>query len=264
MQRLFTLGSFWRMVLLLVGRVILSSLAAAVFVLFPPSQGFCIEKQSFSAARLQMVREIRRDVKETSFYLGRKALSEKVMTAMATVTRHLFVPAELEELAYENRPLPIGHGQTISQPYIVAVMTDLLDPEPSDKVLEIGTGSGYQAAVLAELVRQVYTIEIIEPLYANALEIFRRLGIEKIQARNGDGYYGWPEEAPFDGIIVTAAASHIPPPLVSQLKNGGKMIVPVGSFFSVQQLVVVEKNKEGAVTIRQILPVNFVPLTGGH
>jgi protein-L-isoaspartate(D-aspartate) O-methyltransferase len=259
-----TLGNLWRMVLPLFGGVLWFRLLPAVFVLLPPSQGFCIERQSFSAARLQMVAEISKDVKETSSYLGRKTLSEKVMTALATVPRHLFVPEELEELAYKNRPLPIGHGQTISQPYIVAVMTDLLDLEPSDKVLEIGTGSGYQAAVLAEIVRQVYTIEIIEPLYARAMETFRRLGKGRIKARSGDGYYGWPEEAPFDGIIVTAAASHIPPPLVAQLKNGGRMIVPVGSFFSVQQLVLVEKNKEGAVTLRQILPVNFVPLTGGH
>jgi protein-L-isoaspartate(D-aspartate) O-methyltransferase len=186
------------------------------------------------------------------------------MDAMATVPRHRLIPDDMRDSAYDNRPLPIGHGQTISQPYIVAVMTDLLKITPSSRVLEVGTGSGYQAAILAELVKQVYSIEIIEPLGELARENLAALGYGNIEVRIGDGYYGWKEQAPFDAIIVTAAASHIPPPLIEQLASGGRMIIPVGSRFMVQQLVLVEKNDGGEVTTRQILPVRFVPLTGSH
>lgn len=218
----------------------------------------------FAEARQDMIREIEADVRRTSLQLDTEALDPRVMQALATVPRHALVPGSLQDVAYENRPLPIGHGQTISQPYIVAIMTDLLKMTPADKVLEVGTGSGYQAAILAELVDRVYTIEIIEALGQQARAGLEALGYENITVRIGDGYYGWQEQAPFDAIVVTAAASHIPPPLIEQLKNGGRMIVPVGSRFMVQQLVLVEKDLQGEVVTRQILPVRFVPLTGTH
>jgi protein-L-isoaspartate(D-aspartate) O-methyltransferase len=219
---------------------------------------------SYSAARQAMLEEIAADVRLTSEALDKQALDPRVLEAMATVPRHELVPDELRGVAYENRPLPIGHGQTISQPYIVAIMTDLLKFEPGQRVLEIGTGSGYQAAILGELGGEVYTIEIIEELGVQARRNLQRLGYSNIEARIGDGYYGWEEQAPFDAIVVTAAASHIPPPLIRQLKNGGRMIIPVGSRFMVQQLLLVEKDAAGKVTTRQILPVRFVPLTGTH
>jgi protein-L-isoaspartate(D-aspartate) O-methyltransferase len=183
---------------------------------------------------------------------------------MGKVPRHRFVDMSLRNKAYENRPLPIGYGQTISQPYIVAIMTDLLNPQAHDRVLEVGTGSGYQAAVLAELVDEVYSIEIIKPLGERAAKRLKRLGYKNARVRIGDGYYGWEAHAPFDAIVVTAAASHIPPPLIAQLKMGGRMMIPVGSSFLVQQLLLVEKDKQGRVSSRQILPVAFVPLTGKH
>lgn len=219
---------------------------------------------SYRTARSAMVEEIAADVRLTSQSLNKQALDPAVLAAMATVPRQEFVPVELRDVAYENRPLPIGHGQTISQPYIVAVMTDLLKPEPGQRVLEIGTGSGYQAAILAELGAEVYTIEIIAELGEQARLTLTRLGYRNIETRIGDGYYGWEEHAPFDAIVVTAAASHIPPPLIRQLKNGGRMVIPVGSRFMVQQLLLVEKDRTGAVTSRQLLPVRFVPLTGSH
>jgi protein-L-isoaspartate(D-aspartate) O-methyltransferase len=167
-------------------------------------------------------------------------------------------------MAYQNRPLPIGHGQTISQPYIVAIMTDLLDIEPGQRILEIGTGSGYQAAVLAELDTLVSSIEIIPALGQQAKNRLQRMGYDKVEVRFGDGYYGWPEHAAFDAIIVTAAASHIPPPLLQQLKPGGKMIIPVGSLFSTQQLILITRGENDEFITRQVLPVRFVPLTGEH
>lgn len=212
-------------------------------------------------ARLEMVAEIEADVQSTSRQIGRRSLDPRVLEAMATVPRHEFVPERMVRHAYENRPLPIGYGQTISQPYIVALMTDLLRVEAGDRVLEVGTGSGYQAAVLARLELEVFSIEIIPELAEIAAERFRSLGIS-IETRVGDGYHGWPQEEPFDAIIVTAAASHIPPPLVSQLRPGGVMIIPVGGPYSVQQLTLVEKSEDGAVMTRQVLPVAFVPLTG--
>jgi protein-L-isoaspartate(D-aspartate) O-methyltransferase len=160
--------------------------------------------------------------------------------------------------------LPIGYGQTISQPYIVALMTDLIKPRPGDRVLELGTGSGYQAAILAELTGEVYSIEIIEELGKQARDRLSRLGYDNITLRTGDGYYGWEEHAPFDAIVVTAAAGHVPPPLVAQLKPGGRMVIPVGSRFLTQQLVLIEKQADGQLITRQVLPVKFVPLTGDH
>jgi protein-L-isoaspartate(D-aspartate) O-methyltransferase len=186
------------------------------------------------------------------------------MEAMATVPRHEFVPAQLVGDAYLNQPLPIGHGQTISQPYIVALMTHLLEPEPGDVMLEVGTGSGYQAAILSGLVERVYSIEIIPPLAASAAELLARLGFENVEVREGDGYHGWAEHAPFDGIVVTAAASHVPPPLVAQLAPGGHMVIPVGGRFATQQLTLVTKLPDGGIQTRQLLPVAFVPLTGEH
>ncbi|HET7710388.1 MAG TPA: protein-L-isoaspartate(D-aspartate) O-methyltransferase [Thermoanaerobaculia bacterium] len=215
----------------------------------------------FASARGRMVREIEQDVRETSGAIGRQELSQAVMRVMGTVPRHLFVPPALQREAYANRPLPIGHGQTISQPYIVALMTDLLRVDGDDVVLEIGTGSGYQAAVLAKLVKQVHTIEIVEPLARQAAARLRNHGYANVSVHHADGYFGWKPAAPFDAIIVTAAASHIPPALVQQLKPGGRMVIPVGGPFATQYLMFVEKSAAGRVRTRQVLPVVFVPLT---
>jgi protein-L-isoaspartate(D-aspartate) O-methyltransferase len=218
----------------------------------------------YAQARQHLVEVIEQDVRDTSLYLDKEALDPRVMTAIARVPRHEFVPAAQRPRAYINRPLPIGHGQTISQPYIVALMSDLIKPQADDRVLELGTGSGYQAAILAELTGQVYSMEIIEVLGEQATERLSRLGYDNVTTRIGDGYYGWEEHAPFDAIVVTAAASHVPPPLVAQLKPGGRMVIPVGSRFLTQQLVLIEKDPGGQLITRQILPVKFVPLTGDH
>lgn len=218
----------------------------------------------FRDSREQMIRLIEADVRYTSEYLKQSSLDARVLDAMARVPRHEFVPPQLVDLAYQNRPLPIGHGQTISQPYIVAIMTDLLDIEPGQRILEIGTGSGYQAAVLAEIGARVWSIEIIPELGKQAKARLQRMGYDKVEVRLGDGYYGWPEQAAFDAIIVTAAASHIPPPLLQQLKAGGKMIIPVGSLFSTQQLILITRSENDEFITRQVLPVRFVPLTGEH
>ncbi len=194
--------------------------------------------------------------------IGKKDLDSRVMEVIAGIPRHEFVPANQRPHAYENRPLPIGYGQTISQPYIVALMTDLLGLESDGSVLEIGTGSGYQAAILSELAREVYTIEIIEALGKEAEDRLDSLGYANVKTRIADGYYGWEDQAPFDAIIVTAAASHIPPPLIRQLKPGGRMVIPVGSPFLTQHLILVDKAPDGVVRTRQVLPVRFVPLTG--
>lgn len=186
----------------------------------------------------------------------------ETLEAMRQVPRHLFVPWSLKPLAHEDHPLPIGHGQTISQPYIVALMTEALHIKPNAKVLEIGTGSGYQAAVLSELTPQVFTMEIIAPLGNEARERLQKLGYHSVKVRIGDGYFGWPEEAPFDGIIVTCAAGHIPPPLIAQLSQGGRMVIPVGGAYQIQRLMVVSKDQDGRVRTNELLPVRFVPMTG--
>ena len=195
---------------------------------------------------------------------GRGIEDPAVLEAMREVPRHLFIEGGYGRYAYNDRPLPIGHGQTISQPYIVAYMTELLNLSEDDNVLEVGTGSGYQAAVLAEISRQVFTIEIIKPLAESAREHLKEAGYNGVTTRAGDGYYGWEEHAPFDAIIVTAAASHIPPPLIEQLKEGGRMVIPVGPVMRVQHLMLLKKKTGGEIVKYRKLPVRFVPLTGEH
>ena len=212
--------------------------------------------------RKKMLQDIRASVQRTASYTGRTELSEAVMGQMETVPRHEFVIPAQRERAYLNTALPIEHGQTISQPLIVALMTELLEPEPGDVILEVGTGSGYQAAVLAELVHQVYSIEIVTELAESAATTLARLGYDNVQVRAGDGYAGWPQHAPFDGVIVTAAAEHIPQPLLDQLKPGGKLVIPVGEHQGYQELLVVEVDENGEVSKKSVLPVRFVPLTG--
>jgi protein-L-isoaspartate(D-aspartate) O-methyltransferase len=237
-------------------------LAAVVFLgsqtvaVDAPKSSAAAERQS---ARRAMVEEIEDEIRVTRRDTGLAALDPLVREAMLAVPRHELVPSRSRDRAYENRPLPIGYGQTISQPYIVALMTDLLQPA-ADVVLEVGTGSGYQAAVLAEIVGRVYSVEIVPELARRGAGDLARLGYRNVEVRNGDGYHGWEEHAPFDAIVVTAAASHIPPPLVQQLAPGGRMVIPVGSPFAVQQLTLVEKTPEGRVETRQLLPVSFVPL----
>ena len=185
---------------------------------------------------------------------------EKVLSAMRTVPRHLFVKPSDLSAAYGDHPLPIGYGQTISQPYVVALMTEMLQLKPEHRVLEVGTGSGYQAAILSVLVDQVYTVEIIEPLGKEAADRLKRLGYENVEVKIGDGYFGWEEKAPFDRIIVTCAASLVPPPLLQQLRPGGKMCIPVGGHYAVQYLTMVEKSERGTITMKKTIPVRFVPL----
>ena len=234
-----------------------------IVVLFSllPVWGWAAE--DFAAKRRQLVDTIAQEARRTADFLGRERLDPAVLDALRTVPRHRFVPPDYRGQAYRNRPLPIGYGQTISQPYIVAIMTDLLATEPGDRVLEVGTGSGYQAAILAEMGVEVFTVEIVPALARQARQRLQRLGYESVHARHGDGYHGWPERAPFDAIVVTAAADHVPPPLLQQLKPDGRMLIPVGNPFSVQQLVLVEK-ADGGVRSRQVLPVRFVPLTRSH
>ena len=223
-----------------------------------------IAENDYHRQRHALVSIIRAEVMTARDFLNQESLDEQVFDALRKVPRHEFVPDDERPYAYANRPLSIGYGQTISQPFIVAIMTDLLKLKKTDRVLEVGTGSGYQAAILAELVDSVYTIEIIEPLARQAAANLNRAGYDAVHTRIGDGYYGWEEAAPFDGIVVTAVASHIPPPPIKQLKPGGRMVIPVGAQFMTQYLVLVTKDIDEKVTTRQILPVSFVPLTGKH
>jgi protein-L-isoaspartate(D-aspartate) O-methyltransferase len=221
------------------------------------------DEGDYALARAAMVDEVR-------FYAtlardtGEEKLDAEVIQSLGTVKRHEFVPDSEKDYAYENRPLSIGHGQTISQPYIVALMTDLIEPGRDDVVLEIGTGSGYQAAILAKLVKHVYSIEIIEALADKSAARLERLGYDNVTVKLADGYFGWEEHAPFDAIVVTAAASHVPPPLVQQLAPGGRMVIPVGGRFMTQQLLLLEKTDDNEVITRQVAAVRFVPLTGEH
>ena len=208
----------------------------------------------------RMLDDIEREVRYTRKMIGRNALDPKVMSAMENVPRNEFVSSSYGDAAFDNGPLPIGHGQTISQPYIVALMTDLLGLEADDTVLEIGTGSGYQTAILSQLCKQVYTIEYVPALADIAKARLEKLGYDNITSITGNGYDGWPEHAPYDGIIVTAAATHIPKPLIGQLKPGGKLVIPVGRPHLYQELTVVEKDEKGEIDIREVLGVAFVPL----
>ncbi len=230
---------------LVVRRLAVASLASCFFVAASSAA-----EPDFMAARKRMVEQQ---------LVPRGITNQQVLHAMNTVQRHQFVPKESRALAYRDHPLPIGYGQTISQPYIVAYMTEQLEPKLTDRVLEIGTGSGYQAAVLSVLVKEVYTIEIVEPLAKRAEEDLKRLGYKNVKVRAGDGYKGWPEAAPFDAIVVTCAPDHVPQPLVDQLKDGGRMIIPVGPLED-QSLYLLEK-RGGKIERRAVLPVRFVPMT---
>lgn len=209
----------------------------------------------------RMLDDILVEIEITRSYTGLSRFSDGVMSAVADVPRDAFVPDEVKTFAFHNGPLPIGHGQTISQPYIVALMTELLELKPDDTVLEIGTGSGYQTAVLSRLARKVYSMEIIASLGEQAAQKLHKLGYLNIDTCIGDGYLGWPEHAPYDGIIVTAAAPDVPEALLEQLKPGGKLVIPVGQPFGNQELLLIEKDLEMTVHTQQVLPVAFVPLT---
>lgn len=236
----------------------------AAFLLLLGSTGLIAGEQELAVERIKLVRDIAQLTQQSAAETGRSKISPTVLAAMERTPRHRFVPEDQRRYAYHNRPLPIGYGQTISQPFVVALMTDLLEVKPGDRVLELGTGSGYQAALLAEMGMQVYSIEIVEPLATRASQTLATLYPHRVEVRHGDGYYGWEAHAPFDAIIVTAAASHVPPPLVRQLKPGGRMVIPLGTSFLIQQLVLVEKAADGHISSREITPVRFVPLTGGH
>jgi protein-L-isoaspartate(D-aspartate) O-methyltransferase len=231
---------------------------AALMLLACGSAGMSVADEFRAAERDRMVEEIE-TVARIAAETGRPVLDDRVLEAMRKVPRHEFVPGDQKRAAYRNRPLPIGAGQTISQPYIVALMTDLLELPPGAKVLEIGTGCGYQAAVLAEIADQVHSIEIVDSLGRQAAATLARLGHSKVKTRIGDGYLGWPEVAPFDAIIVTAAPDHIPGALIDQLKPGGRMVIPVGTLS--QELMVVRKAADGSTLNETIVPVRFVPLT---
>jgi protein-L-isoaspartate(D-aspartate) O-methyltransferase len=220
--------------------------------------------QDFAAMRERLLAEIDAMYAQTRSETGLPAMSPAVRRAISKVDRHRLVPESQRSLAYRNHPLPIGNGQTISQPYIVALSADLLNPKPTDVVLEVGTGSGYQAAVLAEVVSRVYSIELIASLGEAARKQLQELGYRNIEVRIGDGYKGWPENAPFDGIVVTAAAPHVPADLVAQLKTGGRMVIPVGGAGDIQYLKVLEKRADGGVDEKRVLPVRFVPLVPGN
>jgi protein-L-isoaspartate(D-aspartate) O-methyltransferase len=212
-------------------------------------------------ARENLLREIEADMRATVRETGLSTLSDPVRRAMASVARERFVPPHFAAAAYENRPLPIGEGQTISQPFIVALMTELLQPKSNHVVLEVGTGSGYQAAVLAECVAKVYSIEIVAALAQRARAALDAAGYRNVETRTGDGYLGWPEAAPFDGIVVTAAPDHVPPRLVEQLKPGGRLVIPVGPHRWTQELLVIEAGRDGRALTRRTIAVRFVPLT---
>ena len=221
------------------------------------------ERDSNRGGMRSMLNDIEREVAYTRQLIGREALDPRVMRAMAEVPRAEFLPEGERRFAFDNGPLPIGHGQTISQPFIVALMSDLLETGPGDRVLEVGTGSGYQAAVLSLLVEEVHSVEIIEPLFRVASERLQRLGFDNVRCHLGNGYSGWPDAAPYDGILVTAAAPYVPAALLEQLKPGRRLVIPVGEPYSHQELVVVEKDASGQYSERVVLGVAFVPLVNG-
>ena len=219
-----------------------------------------MDDELFMASRRQMVQEIANYARQTGTQTDRESLDARVMDAMSKVPRHRFVPIELRAFAYADTPLPIGCGKTISQPYMVALMTDLLQLEPHHTVLEVGTGLGYQAAVLAELTKQVYSVEIIDELESEARKRLKKIGYDNVETMVSDGYYGWPQNAPFDAIIVTAAADLVPPSLINQLKPGSRMVIPTGASVDSQQLLLVEKGPKGRIETKEILPVRFTEL----
>jgi len=221
------------------------------------------DAQDYAGQRARLVVEVDATYAATRAETGLAAMSPQVRAALAKVERHRFVPASQAAAAYRNHPLPIGSGQTISQPYIVALSTDLIAPQAGQRVLEIGTGSGYQAAMLAEIVAQVYSIELVPSLGKEAATRLRALGYANVEVRIGDGYAGWPEQAPFDAIVVTAAAPRVPQALVDQLKPGGRMVIPVGASHEAQELLLLVKRADGSVEKRSVLPVRFVPLVPG-
>jgi protein-L-isoaspartate(D-aspartate) O-methyltransferase len=221
-----------------------------------------VAAETRDAERERLWREVDAMVERLAPDLGFDALSPRVMQALRSVPRHRFVPERQQAYAYDNRPLPIGHGQTISQPLIVAIMTELLDVQPGDRVFELGTGSGYQAAVLDALGAQVYSVEIVPELGRAARRALDATGHGDVETRVGDGYFGWPEAAPFDAIVVTAAGDHVPPPLLRQLEPGGRMVIPVGDRYATQRLVLVTRDADGRIRTRDLTPVTFVPLTG--
>jgi protein-L-isoaspartate(D-aspartate) O-methyltransferase len=222
----------------------------------------CADDPRYGEQREALIQDIERQVVETRLELGTDRLDPAILAALRAVPRHEFVPASLRSESYGDHPLPIGSGQTISQPYIVAIMTQLLEASPGDRIYELGTGSGYQAAVLAELGLEVYTVEIVPELAERARDRLRRLGYERVQVKSGDGYLGWPEAAPFDGILVTAAADEIPRPLIEQLAPDGRLVMPVGPPGWGQQLMVLQKATDGSIERRKVMPVRFVPITG--
>jgi len=228
--------------------------------------GFVLSSGDNEEYRMQREEMVRTQISGLRWSGSEAVRDPRVLDSMRNTPRHRFVPTELVANAYDDRPLPIGYGQTISQPYMVAKMTELLEPKREHRVLEIGTGSGYQAAVLSRLVAQVYSIEIIEPLGTAARRRLETLGCKNVEVRVGDGYFGWPEKGPFDSIIVTAAANHIPPSLVEQLKPGGRMVIPVSNPFQTQMLMLVTKGDKGPhdLNVRSLMPVAFVPLVGGR
>ena len=238
------------------------ALAAAMSLLLVPAAGCAqpatpaAQAERFETAHKRLMERIRGYARG----IGERD-DPRVMAAMADVRRHLFVPESQRREAYDDHPLPIGHEQTISQPSLVALMTHLMRPQPDDRVLEVGTGSGYQAAILSGLVDRLYSIEIVEPLAREAEDRLERLGYDNVEVREGDGYLGWPEAAPFDSIIVTAGAEEVPQPLIEQLKPGGRMLIPVGPRYRTQQLRLIEKDEAGKVSEQVISLVRFVPLT---
>ena len=255
-QSLGRMGQQSRAENMLKGSYIVSSLLLSLSLVFEASA----EDPADAEFRLQREKMVQEQISDAPDYRD-PVKDPRVLMAMRTVPRHHFVEKKLESAAYGDFPLPIGYGQTISQPYVVALMTEMLEVKVDHKVLEVGAGSGYQAAILSLLVKEVFTIEIVEALALQAEERLKRLKYANVRVKVGDGYYGWEEAAPFDRIIVTCAASLVPPPLLKQLKPGGKMCIPVGAAYSVQYLTMVEKSETGTITMRKSIPVRFVPLT---
>jgi protein-L-isoaspartate(D-aspartate) O-methyltransferase len=254
-------------VILLTAIVSIRVWTSGIIVKEPPTYLELLRKDSSGQLRAQLFKERQKERDELVRLLtdgsGRQAVNDpQVLKAIGRVPRHAFVVVRHRERAYWDRSMPIEYGQTISQPYIVAIMTELLRLKPGDKVLEIGTGSGYQAAVLGEVTPNVFTVEIIQPLKTQSSELLKLLGYNTIHVRKSDGYYGWPEEAPFQGIIVTAAAGHVPPPLVEQLAPGGRMVIPVGDPYGTQRLILVTKDEAGNIQTEDQMPVRFVAMTG--